>query len=55
MSILQKKPICFLKDLGPHCITGKMYSRHLLHNRGLDFTSERTDQSETNNKEVEQF
>ena len=36
MSIFQKTAIRFLKDFGPQYITGKMYSRHLFRNRGLE-------------------
>ena len=34
-SIFEKTSIRFLKDFGPQCITGKMYSRHFFRNRGL--------------------
>ena len=34
-SIFQKTSIRFLKDFGPPCITGKIWSRHLFCNGGL--------------------
>ena len=34
-SIFQKTFIRLLKDFGPQCITGNLYTHHLFRNRGL--------------------
>ena len=43
MYIFQKTSIRFLKDFGPQCIIGKMYSRHLFCNRGIIHFHKRLD------------